>query len=76
MLVCLCIGVYTYSPKERKLLESLRVYVTAKNVFTLTRYSGNDPSIVPSTGLTPGVDISSAYPSATQLCVGLTVKIH
>ena len=67
---------YTYSPKERKLLESLRVYVTAKNVFTLTRYSGNDPSIVPSTGLTPGVDISSAYPSATQLCVGLTVKIH
>ncbi len=67
---------YTFAPKERKLLESIRVYLTAKNVVTFTGYSGNDPSIVPSTGLTPGVDIASAYPSATQLCAGLTLKIH
>ena len=67
---------YTFLPKERKLLESLRVFVTAKNLFTLTGYTGNDPSIVPSTGLTPGVDVSSAYPTATQLSLGLTLKFH
>ena len=67
---------YTFTPKERKLLESLRVSLTAKNVFTLTGYKGNDPSIVPSTGLTPGVDVATAYPNATQLSLGVTLKIH
>lgn len=67
---------YTYTPQEKKLLESIRVSLTAKNLFTLTKYSGNDPSIVPSTGLTPGVDVATAYPTATQLSLGLTIKFH
>ena len=67
---------YTYTPQERKLLESLRVYLNAKNLFTLTQYSGTDPSNVPSTGLEPGIDYSSAYPTSAQLSLGLTVKFH
>lgn len=67
---------YTYTPKEKKLLESLRVYINAKNLFTATKYSGTDPSNVNITGITPGVDESSAYPTATQLSLGLTVKFH
>ena len=67
---------YNYTPKNRQLVESLRVYVTAKNLFTLTSYKGNDPSVVTSTGITPGVDSNSAYPQATQLSLGVTVRFH
>ena len=61
---------------QDKLVDGLRLYVTAKNIYTLTRYSGNDPSIVAVTGITPGVDTSSAYPTATQLCLGVTLNLH
>lgn len=67
---------YTYRPKKRELVESLRMYLTAKNVFTLTGYKGNDPSIVTSTGITPGIDSNSAYPQATQLSLGITLRFH
>ena len=67
---------YNYTPKKRQLVDSFRVYVTAKNLFTLTSYKGNDPSIVSSTGITPGVDSNSAYPQATQLSLGVTVRFH
>ncbi len=65
---------YNFTPKPNKILDGMRVFVSAKNLFTLTGYSGNDPSIVPVNGLTPGVDTNSAYPSATQLSVGVTLR--
>lgn len=67
---------YTFLPKNRSLLESLRVYVAAKNLLTITGYDGNDPSIVTQTGITPGVDSNSSYPTATQISLGVTVKFH
>lgn len=67
---------YNVPFKNRKLVDSLRVYVSAKNLFTLTKYSGTDPSAVPSTGITPGVDVSSAYPSATALTLGVTLRFR
>ncbi|MCH5223460.1 MAG: SusC/RagA family TonB-linked outer membrane protein [Muribaculaceae bacterium] len=67
---------YTFPLKNRKLLDSLRLYVSAKNLFTLTGYKGTDPSAVPSTGLTPGVDSSNAYPQATQVTLGVTVRFR
>lgn len=67
---------YTIPVKNRKVLDSLRVYLSAKNVFTLTKYSGTDPSAVQSTGITPGVDVSSAYPQATQLTLGVTLRFR
>ena len=67
---------YNFSPKSRQLVESLRIYLTAKNVFTLTGYEGNDPSIVTSTGITPGIDSNSAYPQATNFTLGVTVRFH
>ncbi len=63
-------------PLRSKLVENLRLYVSAKNLFTITGYSGNDPSIVTSTGITPGVDVNSAYPSATQLSFGVTLRFR
>ena len=67
---------YTFTPKKRDLVESLRVYLAAKNLFTLTGYEGNDPSIVTSTGITPGIDSNSAYPQATQVSLGVTLRFH
>lgn len=65
---------YTFSFKNRKIVDSLRLYLSAKNVFTISKYSGKDPSMVPSTGITPGVDESGAYPSATQLAFGVSFR--
>ena len=67
---------YTVPLKNRKLLDTIRVYLSAKNLFTITGYSGTDPSAVTSTGITPGIDVSSAYPSATQLTIGVTLKFR
>jgi len=63
-------------PLRSRLIDNLRVYVSAKNLFTITGYSGNDPSIVTSTGITPGVDANSAYPSATQVALGVTLRFR
>lgn len=67
---------YNFRPNNRKYVENLRVYLAAKNLVTLTGYSGNDPSIVTATGITPGVDSNSAYPMATQVSLGVTIKLH
>lgn len=67
---------YTVPLKDRKLLDTLRVYLSAKNLFTLTSYTGTDPSAVTSTGITPGIDVTSAYPMATQLTLGVTLKFR
>lgn len=65
---------YNFTPKPNKILDGMRVFVSAKNLYTLTGYSGNDPSIVSVNGLKPGVDTNSAYPTATQLSLGLTLR--
>jgi TonB-linked SusC/RagA family outer membrane protein len=65
---------YTVPLKNKSVLNSLRVYISAKNLVTLTKYSGNDPSVVTSTGITPGIDVTSAYPSALQLALGVTLS--
>lgn len=66
---------YNITPKSQRYVKSLRVYLAAKNLFTITGYSGNDPSIVTQTGITPGVDTNSAYPTATQVSLGVTLNL-
>lgn len=65
---------YNFTPKNRKLLDNMHIYLSAKNLFTLTGYSGNDPSIIDVNGIQPGVDSNSAYPTATQLSLGVTLR--
>ncbi|MDE6266792.1 MAG: SusC/RagA family TonB-linked outer membrane protein [Muribaculaceae bacterium] len=67
---------YTLPLKNRRLLDSLRIYLSAQNLFTLTGYTGTDPSAVTSTGITPGIDVTSAYPTATQVTLGVTVRFR
>lgn len=65
---------YNFTPKPNKYLGSMRVFVSGKNLYTLTGYSGNDPSIVKVNGMEPGVNSASAYPTATQVSVGVTLR--
>ena len=56
-------------------LSSLRFYVTAYNVFTLTNYTGFDPEsdCIRKTALTPNVDYSG-YPRSRSFVVGLNLN--
>ena len=65
---------YTVPLKRGSLVQSLRLYVAAKNLFTITGYSGNDPSIVNQNGITPGIDTASSYPESTSVTFGVTLR--
>lgn len=56
-------------------IQSLRLYVTAYNVFCITDYSGYDPEVstIRRTNLSPGVDYS-AYPKSRQFVVGVNLN--
>lgn len=65
---------YTFSPKDWRFLDRVRLYGTMKNVFTLTKFSGVDPSTYQVNGLTPGAQGARTYfPSTRQIIVGLQV---
>lgn len=53
---------------------NLRLYVSAKNVFTITSYSGNDPELAISNPLRPGLD-TGAYPSKREFIFGINLTL-
>jgi len=54
-------------------LGSVRVYLTARNLVTFTKYSGFDPEITGTGFYSRGVD-NSAYPNVRSLTAGLQVN--
>lgn len=68
---------YNFSPtKIRKLgMKSLRLYVSANNIYTFTGYSGFDPNVNGRDlgGMRPGYDLSS-YPLSFSMLFGVNVK--
>ena len=56
-------------------INSLRFYVTAYNVFTITGYDGYDPEsdCIRNSSLTPGVDYSG-YPRSRSFVIGLNLN--
>lgn len=59
---------------QRVKVKSLRIYVTAQNLFTLTSYSGVDPEVsVRNSALTPAYDYSP-YPRARTYVAGVSVN--
>lgn len=67
---------YNFQFKPKSIVENLRVFVSLKNVCTFSGYSGNDPSIIMTNGLTPGVDSNSAYPTALQVSIGANIRFN
>ena len=65
---------YTLPLRNCRFLDRVRVFGTVKNVFTITKFSGVDPSTYQVNGLTPGAQGSrSYYPSTRQLIIGVTL---
>ncbi|MFD2969256.1 SusC/RagA family TonB-linked outer membrane protein [Sphingobacterium bambusae] len=62
---------YTFNLKSAY-LKNLRTYVSGRNLFTITGYSGLDPEIR-DTGLDPGVDARGFYPRTQSWTVGLNI---
>lgn len=59
-------------PVKNKWINKLRIYATAKNLVTFTKFSGVDPQSYSINGLTPGATDSRAYyPSTTQILLGI-----
>ena len=66
---------YSIPNKVLKMMKisKARLFVSAQNLFTLTKYSGYDPEVsIKNSALTPGLDFSS-YPRAASVNVGVNV---
>lgn len=65
-----------WSPKmSGNIVKNLRVYGSVRNVFTLTGYSGLDPTTVGVTGLTPGYGSLSVYPITRSFTLGAQITL-
>ncbi|HEY4966229.1 MAG TPA: SusC/RagA family TonB-linked outer membrane protein, partial [Puia sp.] len=67
---------YTFNSAmmQKMHISNFRLYVQAANLFTATKYSGYDPEINGTAGVTEfGID-EGAYPSTQQWLIGLNVK--
>ena len=63
---------YTLTPKS-DIIRSLRVFLTATDLYTITGYTGTDPALLSTNGLTPGVDNGIGYPETRVVTLGATV---
>lgn len=64
---------YTFLPKKKGVLQSLRVFLTASDLYTFTGYTGTDPALLSTNGLTPGVDNGTGYPETRVVTLGATL---
>lgn len=56
-------------------IKNFRVYVSAQNILTFTKYSGYDPEVgnrTPGSSLTNGIDFA-VYPQPKAFMIGLQV---
>ncbi len=66
---------YTFRFKENKYIDNLRVYVTGQNLFTITKYSGQDPEINTTSVSNSGIDYPGFYPRVATVLVGLNLSL-
>ena len=66
---------YNFKFKENKYIESLRVYLTAQNVFTITKYSGQDPEVNTTGVWDAGIDYPDFYPDVSTVLLGVNISL-
>jgi iron complex outermembrane receptor protein len=57
---------YNFNVKNSRLFKQARAYIAGNNLFTITKYSGIDPSAI-------GIDIFNVYPKTTSFTVGFNL---
>lgn len=63
---------YSIKPKVQT-IKAIRLYVTANNLFVITKYTGLDPEINIG-GLTPGIDNNNYYPKTRTFSLGINAS--
>ena len=66
---------YTFRFKENKYIQSLRLYGTAQNLFTITGYSGQDPEVNTASVWNAGIDYTSFYPRTGSFMFGVNLNL-
>ena len=66
---------YTFRFKENKYAQSLRLYATAQNLFTISKYSGQDPEVNTTDVWSAGIDGVGFYPSTASCMIGVNLTL-
>ena len=64
---------YTLKIENAK-IKSARLYITANNLFVITKYKGIDPEINLG-GIEPGIDNNNFYPKTRSFMVGVNINL-
>ena len=54
-------------------MKNARIYLSGRNLLCFTKYKGMDPEAVTITGLTPGIDRLTKYPTLRSISLGLNI---
>ncbi len=66
---------YNFFFKENKYIERLRLYVTAQNLLTITKYSGQDPEVNTTNVWSAGIDYPDFYPTVGTFMIGVNLTL-
>ncbi|MDR0763318.1 MAG: SusC/RagA family TonB-linked outer membrane protein, partial [Bacteroidales bacterium] len=67
---------YSLPFKNSKYVRSMRIYATAQNVFTITKYSGVDPEVNTTSVWDPGIDYPDFYPNVRSFMLGINLVFN
>lgn len=65
---------YTFPVAGTGIFKSCRAYVNATNLFTITEFSGLDPTQLEVNGLTPGIQSMNFYPSTRSFTAAVQLS--
>jgi TonB-dependent starch-binding outer membrane protein SusC len=66
---------YNVKGINSKYIRSLRIYTSANNLFTITKFKGIDPEVNQG-GIAPGVDYNNFYPKTRTFLLGANVSFN
>ena len=64
---------YTLPAGTLPYVKNARIYLSGRNLLCFTKYKGMDPEAVTITGLTPGIDRLTKYPTLRSISLGLNI---
>ncbi|MDR2511345.1 MAG: SusC/RagA family TonB-linked outer membrane protein [Bacteroidales bacterium] len=66
---------YNIPVKANKYISNARIYFTAQNIFTATRYSGIDPEVNTISVWHAGIDYANFYPNVRNFMFGVNITM-
>ena len=66
---------YNLPIKNNKYIQSMRIYLTGQNLFTITAYSGQDPEVNTTGVWDAGIDNCDFYPTVATILFGINISL-